>query len=642
MKKIISIMIICLVIVLFPQSIFANDGGTYKISSIADIKNIYNDLEGTYEILNDIDLNGEVLKPIGNEANPFKGKIICNEHILSNFIIEDNNNPNLGFIGVNEGDIEKLYLDNVQIRTSSNTKNVGIFVGINKGQVFRCDGRATVYLNDLNNELNIGSLAGTNIGNLRNTIGELNYDKPINIEIKMNIGGLTGYNKSGSVRDCDTYGDIVVENGNNKIVGLLVGRNENGDIKRCSFMGVNNTVESELYEKPVGQTIGNVSTSSLLIRQNGIDDVSPEARELRNIVVDYMYQLGAILWTTTQQIQTSCVQKCSSESCHTPLNEGTTYRGLPYKHSSSTLDRMQYCLDENNSLKQWVINLGPLGGFQTYFGSACYSSVQLAWARVSNTINATCAMEALLHGEKTGAIGIGNWSTAWKYKLNDQYSQKCIDLVGIDAILEDYALVRAGDAFIKLNSSGAHAIMAASDVVVVRDENGKIDPDHSYLYTHEQGGPNNAPDNIVSSWCLDRYKTFSTLLGEAYLPVTIKELQEGKREDVQIDLFDGCDGILGLTTGIVYSNYYIDAVTLDIKENGNDFFNKKVYCRVDNIKDYGGTVAMFDRNFVKEYDLALLTKSIQDLRFNKNKTYHATLTVLLQTGDEKIIKEYDF
>ncbi|MBQ3419506.1 MAG: hypothetical protein IJH31_05195 [Erysipelotrichaceae bacterium] len=657
MKKALVFLILSLMIVLLPCRIYGQDDlvyhptiykdeltpvdGVYKISTIKGLENIKDHLDGTFEIVADIDLQGYKWTPIGSKNSPFTGTITANEHIISNFIIEDNNNEDLSFIAYNEGVIDKLFLKDVKIITNENTKNLSIFVANNKGILNRCDGQAIVNLNGLKDGANVGGVVAYNEGELRNNIVKMSFDKAIEFDNKFNFGGIVGYNKNGNVRDCETYGDVIINGSNNKNIGLLAGVVEGGSLKRCAFMGEINDVDKKLYEGAIGKNNG-AKLSGLLIRQNGIDDVSEESRKLRNIVVDYMYQMGTILWTTPTDIQTSCVTKCTAQTCHVPLNVGTIYRGLPYKHSSSTLDRMQYCLDENNSLKEWVVELGELGGFQTYFGSACYSSIQLAWARVSNTVNATCAMEALLYGDYTGVKAIGNWFDNWEYKLNDQYTQICIDKLGQDAILEDYALVRAGDAFVKLNPNGAHAIMAASDVVVVRDENGNIDPDHSYLYTHEQGGPNNAPDGISSTWCINRYKTFSTLLGEAYMPLTIEELQTGKMADVQINIEGEEEGILGLTTGIVNSNYFIDAITLDIKENGKDFFNKKVYCRVDNIKDYNGSVAMFDRNYVDQYDLALFSKSIQDLEFSRNKKYHATFTILLQTGEERIIKELDF
>ena len=396
-----------------------------------------------------------------------------------------------------------------------------------------------------------------------------------------------------------------------------------------------------LPQKNYALSIENNESKAELLTVNNQQNISSEERRLRNIVVDYMYQMGSIRWTTSTNIDTKCVALCTDKNCQTALEVGKIYRGLPYKHSSSTLDRMQYCLDENNSLKEWVVDLGDFGGFQTYFGSACYSSIQLAWARVSNTVNATCAMEALLRPDLVGTIPVGNWSDLWTNKINDQNTSKCFDLLGSDAIYEDYALVKAGVAFIRLGDDGAHAVMAATDAVVVRNANGKINPDSSYFYTHEQGGPN-SDSSVISSWSLNRKRTFASLASQYFLPITIKELAEGKMDEVSVDIIDDLDGIYGLTTGIIVSNYYIDAVIVDIKENGNDFFNKKVYCRVDNIKDYNDTVAMFDRSFVKEYDLALLTRSIIDLNFNENNTYHVTFTVLLQNGVSEVVKEYDF
>ena len=404
-----------------------------------------------------------------------------------------------------------------------------------------------------------------------------------------------------------------------------------------------NAEESISVNENLEKTKTDATSSALLMAKHvNSKEMSAEERTLRETVVGYMYSMGTILWTTPVTINTRCVSTCEDANCNRVLTQGQMYRGLPYKHSSSTLDRMQYCLDGSNSLKTWVVNLGNFGGFQTYFGSACYSSIQLAWARVSNTVNATCAMEALLFCDQVGTIPVGGWYDAWENKLTDQNTQDCIDLLGRDAIYEDYALAKQGDAFIKLGAEGAHAVMAATDPVIVRYTSGKINPSKSYFYTHEQGGPNNAPTGVISSWSISRKRTFASLLDDAFLPVTIKELAEGHSDTVTVSIEDDCDDVYGITTGVIKSNFYIDAVTVDIKENGQSFFNKKVYCRIDNIKDYDGTIAFFDRNFVKEYDLALLSRSVQDLTFNSNKTYHVKFTVLLMTGEEYVVKEFDF
>lgn len=648
-RKLLVLIIVFITYISFNVKVFSETpdesepvDGVYNIYTEKGLQNLYSHPDASFELMNDIDLNGTEWMPVGTDEVPFTGVLSCSEHVISNFTIRNSEGSNLGFFGVNEGTVNKLFLSDVKMIADETDVNIGLYAGINRGALNRCYGEGSLEFSSIPEGMNLGGMAGYNAGNVKNNTVFLEVKEDFDNELSANIGGIVGHSVFGSIRDNETKAPFTVKNSLNKNIGLLVGRIDGGDVKRCAFTGEKNEVDGILYETAIGRKSDSAVTTSLLVRQNGDNGVSEESRKLRNIVVDYMYQMGTILWTVPEQIQTSCVQKCSAEVCHTPLNPGITYRGLPYKHSSSTLDRMEYCLDDNNSLKQWVVDLGNLAGFQTYFGSACYSSVQLAWARVSGTINATCAMEALLYGDYTGCVPVGNWAENWKYKLNDQYTQYSIDISGIDSILEDYALVRAGDAFVKLNSSGAHAIMAATDVVVVRDENGKIDPDYSYLYTHEQGGPNNAPEGIVSSWCINRYKTFSTLLGEAYMPLTIQELIDGKMPEREVKIEGELDGVLGLTTGIISSNYFIDAVTLNITEDGNDFFNKKVYCRVDKLTDYGGGVAAFDRNLVNTYDLALFSRSVQDLNFRKGRNYHVTFTVLLQTGESIVIREYDF
>lgn len=616
--------------------------GTYQIHSIEGIKNIANHLDGNFTLLCDIDLGGETLAPIGSSSTPFTGSILGHEFAIKNFKIDKANDGSLGFIAYNEGTINQLCLEDVELITDSNTTNAGLVAGKNAGSLYRCKVVGTIDYSNIANNANIGSLVGLNTDDVRNCEGKLDILNDSNKELS--IGGIVGKSEGGRVRDSIANSNFVLKNIENKNVGLLVGEAENADVIRCVFMGEKNQVNNELYTTLLGKST-NTTTQELLTRDNSAKELSPQVKALREKVVQYMYDAGTIEWETPVLIATECVAGCNSNGCHTALVPGKKYHGLPYKHSLSTLDRMYYIIDENHMLKDWIVAQGPLGGFQTYIGSDCYRSVQLSWSTVANSMNSSNCMEAIMYPEITGVVHVGTWSQKWDAvtRMNDAYTAKCIALCGDQSMMEDYALMHAGDGLIYINSGGAHCIMCCEEPVVVRDEKGNIDANYSYIYFHDQGSALSECEEFSSTWSIHEHRTFQELLAQAFLPVTCEELVTGIMDPIEVSIEQDASGILGLTTGIIKSNYYVDSVTMLITdEKGNEVFNKKMFSRMDKVTDYDGNVSMFERTFVNEFDLADFITPLKDVNLKQGAGWHCKLSTKLNTGDEFVVKEFDF
>ncbi len=58
-----------------------------EIYTVEDLKNVANNLSGTYYLMNDLNLNGQEWTPLGNSSTPFKGKFYGNGHRISNIYI---------------------------------------------------------------------------------------------------------------------------------------------------------------------------------------------------------------------------------------------------------------------------------------------------------------------------------------------------------------------------------------------------------------------------------------------------------------------------------------------------------------------------------------------------------------------------
>lgn len=616
--------------------------GVYQIHSIVGVQNIANHLDAKFNVLCDIDLGGATLEPIGSKDAPFTGQIKGNEFTISNFKIETTTaDGDLGFFGVNDGVVMQLQLSGMTLVSGANTVRMGGLAGTNTGRLQRCKAEGTLVVDAAAADAQCGGAVGVNSGELKNS--EVDIDILYEASGVANIGGLVGYFTEGAIADSDALGQIVVADGKDKNVGLFAGYAKDTEILRAMFMGEKNHIGGVLFNDYIGLAENAVVTEGLW-RDNSAEELPAEVRAIREKAVQSMHDMGTVEWTVSEIMGGDCHPSCNTDLCHSAFLPGIIYRGAPYRHQAGSLDRLMYCLDENNVMQSWVQDWGTLAGYQNYMGSSCYIACQLAWATVANSVNCPNSMQSVIYSSDVGTIPVGNWGEKWpeENRVNDAYTSKVRNYMTEEELYDCYALIRAGDVLTRVHSGGAHSIMAAADAVVVRDENGKISPAESYIIDHEQGGDQNPPEGMSSSWGIGVKKSFARLYDESLLPVTIEELIEGEKDVPEAHIEDGLDGTLGLTTGVVTSNFYVDSVTMVITDSqGNEVLNKKMFTRVEKIIDYEA-IGMYERYFVTEFDLANFTSTILELSLETGETYNATITANLMTFDEIVVKDYSF
>lgn len=616
--------------------------GWYQVHSLVGVQNMANHLDGKFNILCDIDLGGATLEPIGSKAAPFTGQIKGNEFTISNFKIEKSTaDGDMGFFGVNDGVVLQLQLADVTMVTDANTVRVGGLAGTNTGRLQRCTVDGVLTVDAVAADVQCGGGVGVNSGEFKNSVPGM--DIIYNAAGAANIGGIAGYFAEGTITDTDAFGKIVVADGKDKNVGLFVGHAKDVEVIRAMFMGENNRIGGVLFTDFIGLA-ENAKTSEVLWRDNSAEELPAEVRAIREKAVQSMYDMGTVEWTVSEIVGGDCHPSCHTDICHSAFLPGIIYRGAPYRHQASSLDRMMFCLDENNVMEDFVMEWGTLGGYQNYMGSSCYIACQLAWATVANSMNSPNSMQSVIYTEDVNTIPVGNWGEKWpvENRVNDGYTSKIRNYMTEEELYDCYAQIRAGDVLTRVHSGGAHSLMAACDAVVVRDVNGKINPAESYILDHEQGGDQNPPEGMSSSWGINVKKSFARLYEESLLPVTIEELLEGEKDVPEASIVDDADGRLGLTTGVVTSNFYVDSVTMLITdEQGNEVMNKKMFTRVEKITDYD-EIGMYERYFVNEFDLANFTSSVQELTLESGATYNVTITANLMTFDQIVVKDYSF
>ena len=181
------------------------------ICSIEDLDNIRNELDKYYKLGRNLDLNvspyneGEGWKPIGSAENGFNGSFNGNNYTISNLYINRPTNDYIGLFGYSSGNLQQLYLINVNVVGQNLTSGI---VGKNSGEIFSCSISGNIIGNN-----SVGGITGENTHP-----GVIEYSYSLaNVSGNSNIGGLVGLNTK-IIFNSYSIGDI---NGTYYVGGLV-------------------------------------------------------------------------------------------------------------------------------------------------------------------------------------------------------------------------------------------------------------------------------------------------------------------------------------------------------------------------------------------------------------------------------------
>ena len=607
--------------------------GVYKIWNEVGVQNMADHPEGEFTLLCNVDMQGATVRPIGTTEKPFTGKISGGNFTISNFTVQGENDESFGFVGVNEGLIQNLALDQVTFVPNENAKNIGAFVGLNKGEVARNNIlSATMVVDAAADGAACGSAVGVNSGKLVNN--DVTVDLAFNSTGSAAVGGLVGKSENGTMEYCSTFGKLEIQ-GENKTVGLMVGEGNDLKITECVFVGAANTLNGQIFDQYYGAG-ENTEAVNCLRRDNHTEPMSEKEAELRDRVVEEMRRMGTIEWKVDRELTHSC--SCSYAGCYTTYTPKYIYVGLPYNHYASPYEQAAYFVDENGYAKDWAFEMDDRGGYDMYIGSDCSASVQLAWWTVSNS-SEFFRTGGMLPSLGLGCLPVGDYE--WDFYLEGsggyktEYTNKMTIATGEQRMYEAYGEMRRGDAIMYQIEAGGHARLCSSDAVVVRDDQGNINPEFSYVLMHEQGaGFTDESTGFKTTWRIDYKYTFANLYYDGAIPVTCEELKSGEMEPVECELVNGASGYAGMFSGEVKSNYQINAVILTIKDSaGNVAFERPYYPSVERGSDYG-TYHHKARGLNLKVEMASFATILQDAQFQKGETYSYTVVASLATGDQ--------
>ncbi|MBQ4116831.1 MAG: hypothetical protein IJD37_05595 [Clostridia bacterium] len=305
---------------------------------------------------------------------------------------------------------------------------------------------------------------------------------------------------------------------------------------------------------------------------------APEG-DYRQIVMDYMMKMANTTWIAGEDFSITW-KKLGDFKVDLNFTKGETYYGIPYSQARASLDQFYMFAKDGEEFTS------PNYYYEEMVGNHCSSSIGLAYQQLIDF-----PFEGRLKPCKAREGIISFVNGLQKPETDEYFTQDIFDLNGQDAVFEAYASVKSGDIINKIKPGTGHARMARS-VTVVRDSDGKINPEESIVYCIEQTNEfDKTRTDRKTTWWIDRAYTFQKLWNTNFMPLTLDIFHTKEPLKDAYIAFDGKNDNCSIKTGIngtVSSNFPLAYVRAYIKNTE------------------GNTVSeIYKYKFAKQYDLDL-------------------------------------
>jgi hypothetical protein len=214
------------------------------------------DYDKCFILTADIDMEGQVFNTAiitpdtksseyGFEGTAFTGIFDGNNHKITHFTIEDEQNNCLGLFGQigSGGRVKNLGIENCSINGSFNSSYVGSLCAVNNGMISNCYSTCPV-----NGCYSVGGLCGQNGGSISNCYATGNVSGENDPYC---LGGLCGRNMDGAIDKCYAAGNI---SGHSTLGGLCGASYGKGIIKNSYATGT--VIGSSSFSYDIGGLCG--------------------------------------------------------------------------------------------------------------------------------------------------------------------------------------------------------------------------------------------------------------------------------------------------------------------------------------------------------------------------------------------------
>ena len=376
--------------------------------------------------------------------------------------------------------------------------------------------------------------------------------------------------------------------------------------------------------------------------------------EGREAVVAFFNYAKTACWTPNTTITFTKNSSGSSDV----MEKGIVYGGLPYVGlGSGSIYRLMDYMDP----KTGVVNLGnavdkdhPYDGWKT-FGNQCSIGAYWGWGRVMNSAKYTWTQNIAAHNnfvmlgnlqvrDKDGNLipiqeAKRNWSSNTASKPNNYGTDECIKDNDEQVLFEAYALLQKGDGLVYYTTAG-HVVMATCKAEVVRNTDGTIDGEKSWITLTDQAqtwyeDTNDQGDRYTYKGGVNVKYTFYQLKKGNYVPFTFKEFTgEDPFEATECKFSYTGENIVvsSLWGSSVTANYGISDIYAIVYDNdGNEVYKHAVRC---------SQASTFELKFIENQPKNKTVPVVEKwgtLEFEEGKTYTVSIVAQLSTGERPTI-----
>ena len=304
------------------------------------------------------------------------------------------------------------------------------------------------------------------------------------------------------------------------------------------------------------------------------EDMSLEER--RKLCVDFFRFSQTFAWTPDEDHDFSYT--LSGKTTKKTVEQGTVYGGLPYMRGTGNVYRIMEFYDTATG----VVDMKNAAANQLYFGNQCSIGASWGWARVVNSADYQLTADMIA---ANGFIPVGEYTydlTISRLAGGNIISTDICKSNGEQVMFRSYAALQPADGLVYYTTAG-HVIMCSSEPVVVKNPDGSINGEESYVTIidqdtgwTEQKQSDGSPFLVQGS--VDRKFTFAKLYKGDYIPFTFPELLgTDPIEEVTCSFSITGDSVKrnDLPNASVKSNYYISDVHLYVyDESGEEVYHK--------------------------------------------------------------------
>ena len=266
-------------------------------------------------------------------------------------------------------------------------------------------------------------------------------------------------------------------------------------------------------------------------------DHEPTIDEMRATAVDLMRKALTVEWYTPEEFEVS------TSISTTKFTRYERYAGIPYTGPNTSiyafLDYLNLKTGRLLSDKLAADQNAELGSaFTRTIGSSCSGTAGWALLSVANSIHGVFQCYYMVY--KNGWIPLGDYTydletPSFGKPDSKAFTDDIVKQYGDQKMYECYALLKPADVVVwQDHVKMGHTMMATEDAVVVRNADGSVNGEESYVIIQDQrpGGfeqiDEETGDKYHAQGRIDYKYTFKRLFEEAYIPMTIAEFQGTK------------------------------------------------------------------------------------------------------------------